>query len=171
MVWINFNFSWSSTLYSTGRSKHFCILSLRSRTYEYSDDESACSCYRLYPPYRKTIGGEKGERGIKEITGQGTVTHDVGYGKACSLDCVLKRYDWITYMPVTECRRNGVAIHNRFGSGRDPIWLDTVTCTGNERSLTECGHIPWGQHDCRHSEDVAISCNKSLSEFRKSLLS
>jgi len=99
------------------------------------------------------------------------VTHDVGYEKACSLKCVLKRCDLIMYMLVTEFRRIGVAIHNRFGPGNDPIWLGTVNCTGNERSLTECGHNPWGQHDCTHTGDVAISCNQSLSVIRKSLSS
>jgi len=72
------------------------------------------------------------------------------------------------FMLVIECRRIGVAIRNRFGSGKDPIWLDTVNCSGKERSLTECGHNPWGQHDCTHNEDVAISCNQSLSVIRKS---
>jgi len=60
-------------------------------------------------------------------------------------------------------------IHNRFGKGRDPVWLDTVNCTGNESSLDECGHNEWGQHDCSHNEDVAISCNQTFSAVRKSV--
>jgi len=66
------------------------------------------------------------------------------------------------------CRRLGEVIRNRFGEGNDPIWLDEVNCAGDERSLAECGHDPWGQNDCSHSEDVAIACNMTISVIRKS---
>ena len=59
-----------------------------------------------------------------------------------------------------------MVVHNRFGPGKDPIWLDAVVCTGDEDSLTDCEHDPWGQNDCSHEEDVAIMCNHTL--FRKS---
>ena len=39
------------------------------------------------------------------------------------------------------------------------IWLDDVQCTGTETSIIECSHrLPWGSHNCGHSEDVAIRC-------------
>lgn len=39
-----------------------------------------------------------------------------------------------------------------------PIWLDNVKCQGNERNLLECRHLPVGEGDCAHYEDIGISC-------------
>ncbi|XP_065193123.1 proprotein convertase subtilisin/kexin type 5-like [Sycon ciliatum] len=38
------------------------------------------------------------------------------------------------------------------------IWLSAVNCQGNETSVLNCEHGGWGQHYCRHDEDVAIEC-------------
>ena len=47
-----------------------------------------------------------------------------------------------------------------FGPGQDhePIWLDTLTCTGDEENLNQCNHNGWGFHDCTHTEDIAVTC-------------
>lgn len=58
-----------------------------------------------------------------------------------------------------------MVIRNRFGPGEGPIWLDTLNCTGDESRLDVCDHNEWGQHDCSHDEDVAISC---MGVLRKS---
>ena len=43
------------------------------------------------------------------------------------------------------------------------IWLDSVSCTGREVELSECGHDSWGVNDCSRSEDVAVSCVGNLA--------
>ena len=50
---------------------------------------------------------------------------------------------------------------DRFGGGEDPIWMDDVQCTGSEDSLFNCTHRGFGVHDCKHREDVGITCGKS----------
>lgn len=49
-----------------------------------------------------------------------------------------------------------------FGQGNGPIWLDDVTCTGNENSLLNCQVKPWGDQNCMHNEDVGVDCNAAM---------
>ena len=56
--------------------------------------------------------------------------------------------------------RQGISLGNAFGPGNGSIWLDDVTCRGNEPSLGDCLHEPWGSHNCLHTEDVSISCHE-----------
>ena len=49
-------------------------------------------------------------------------------------------------------------MYNRYGVSDGPIWLDDVQCNGTETSLDECSHSDWRVHNCRHTEDVAVSC-------------
>ncbi|XP_052791732.1 sushi, von Willebrand factor type A, EGF and pentraxin domain-containing protein 1-like, partial [Mya arenaria] len=46
-----------------------------------------------------------------------------------------------------------------FGAGSGPIWLDDVTCQGDEASIDACTFSAWGQQNCGHSEDVGVNCN------------
>uniref|UniRef100_A0A3Q0RGG0 SRCR domain-containing protein n=1 Tax=Amphilophus citrinellus TaxID=61819 RepID=A0A3Q0RGG0_AMPCI len=42
-----------------------------------------------------------------------------------------------------------------FGEGTGEIWLDDVSCSGSESSLTE----GFGTHDCGHNEDAGVVCS------------
>ena len=55
----------------------------------------------------------------------------------------------------------GAAIRNRHGPGTGPIWLSEVICAGTESDIEQCAHRPWGDNNCRHTEDVSISCGES----------
>ncbi|NWR03127.1 C163A protein, partial [Paradoxornis webbianus] len=46
----------------------------------------------------------------------------------------------------------------RFGPGPGPVWLDGLTCTGEEGAPSECRHKGWGVHTCEHSEDAGVVC-------------
>ena len=48
----------------------------------------------------------------------------------------------------------GSAAHNQ------PIWLQNVVCSGDERDLADClgAGESWTLGDCTHAEDVAVIC-------------
>uniref|UniRef100_A0AAZ1Y5R7 SRCR domain-containing protein n=1 Tax=Oreochromis aureus TaxID=47969 RepID=A0AAZ1Y5R7_OREAU len=46
-----------------------------------------------------------------------------------------------------------------FGAGTGQIWLDRVTCSGNESSLTDCQHSGFQSNRCEHGQDAAVICS------------
>ena len=45
------------------------------------------------------------------------------------------------------------------GDNAEPIWLDDVTCNGDESSLAECPRgVAIGDSNCEHREDIAVEC-------------
>ena len=57
---------------------------------------------------------------------------------------------------------SGAAIGSAyFGQGSGSIWLNNVTCAGNESTLASCGHIGLGITSiCNHYEDAGVRCSE-----------
>ena len=64
------------------------------------------------------------------------------------------------------CRQLGFGSSGRsyskayFGQGSGTIWLNNVTCTGNESTLARCGHLGVDiTTSCNHDMDAGVACN------------
>ena len=51
-----------------------------------------------------------------------------------------------------------------FGQGTGPIMLDDVNCIGRESTIFACSHRNYGEHDCKHYEDVGVICYGESSQ-------
>uniref|UniRef100_A0A8C5UT88 Lysyl oxidase homolog n=1 Tax=Microcebus murinus TaxID=30608 RepID=A0A8C5UT88_MICMU len=57
----------------------------------------------------------------------------------------------------------------KYGPGTGRIWLDNLSCTGTEKSVTECASRGWGNSDCTHDEDAGVICkDQRLPGFKDS---
>ena len=61
---------------------------------------------------------------------------------------------------------SGIAIRSAgFGHGSGSIWLNSVTCTGNESTLASCGHLGVGvTKNCNHFKDASVICSQDFSK-------
>lgn len=48
---------------------------------------------------------------------------------------------------------------NNFSAGSGRIWMDHVSCRGNESALWNCKHDGWGKHNCTHQQDAGVTCS------------
>ena len=51
-----------------------------------------------------------------------------------------------------------------YPGGTGPVWLSDLSCSGEEKSLTECGHSGWGKNNCDHGKDVEVICHSPPTE-------
>ncbi|KAI8478938.1 Immunoglobulin super DCC subclass member 3, partial [Branchiostoma belcheri] len=46
-----------------------------------------------------------------------------------------------------------------YGAGKGQIWMDNVSCRGDERELFHCLQREFGVNDCNHHEDAGVQCS------------
>lgn len=46
-----------------------------------------------------------------------------------------------------------------YGQAPGPIWIDQIRCNRREaKSVLDCEHSGWGEHDCQKREDAGVDC-------------
>ncbi|XP_029474408.1 neurotrypsin isoform X2 [Rhinatrema bivittatum] len=81
---------------------------------------------------------------------------------------------WTELNTLVVCRQLGFKYGKSFLDGHSegipgPIWLDDVSCSGQESSILQCSRREWGKHDCSHAEDVKLTCYPDNADHRISL--
>ena len=54
------------------------------------------------------------------------------------------------------------AMTKTFEGGDGTIFLENVGCSGAESHLIQCSHPPINVHNCDHSDDAGVICNREL---------
>ncbi|CAJ1078187.1 scavenger receptor cysteine-rich type 1 protein M130-like [Xyrichtys novacula] len=99
--------------------------------------------------------------GTNRCNGRVELYHDGQWGTVCD-------DRWGMQEAAVACREmncgNALSVRYKafYGTGTDQVWLDDVECTGYEKSLGDCPHRGFGQHDCDHSEDAGVECSETV---------
>ncbi|XP_042317045.1 neurotrypsin-like isoform X2 [Sceloporus undulatus] len=115
-------------------------------------EDAGVTCNPFSESSIRLAGGHSPNEGRVEVYYNG------GWGCVCD-------DGWTGINAQVACRQLGfsgparLASEGEFASGQGFILLDDVACTGTERSLFDCPHSNWGQHDCSHEEDVGVHCS------------
>uniref|UniRef100_K1RZC1 Latrophilin-2 n=1 Tax=Magallana gigas TaxID=29159 RepID=K1RZC1_MAGGI len=100
----------------------------------------------------RLVGGKNPFEGRVEIFHSGI------WGTICDDRWTYKEAGVICHMLGAMRENATVKANAEYGNGVGSIWLDDVTCVGNETSIVNCSHNEWGNHDCTHAEDVGVIC-------------
>ena len=49
--------------------------------------------------------------------------------------------------------------------GESRVWLKSLSCVGNERSLFECVHEGLGSHDCKGERKAGVLCRSKGAKY------
>ena len=95
--------------------------------------------------------------GATNLEGRVEVYHNDQWGTICS-------NDWDLNAAIVVCRQLGYygdANSAQFGPGSvsQPIWLDDLSCNGDENYITDCTHDNWANNDCHHWQDAGVTCS------------
>ncbi|KAG7509550.1 hypothetical protein JOB18_047524 [Solea senegalensis] len=98
--------------------------------------------------------------GTHKCSGRVEVYHYGTWGSVCD-------DKWGLQEAAVVCREmncgNAISVKYKafYGSGHEQVWMDDTECTGLEKSLADCPHRGFGDHDCDHTEDAGVECSET----------
>ena len=119
----------------------------------------------IYQSILRVVGQQEGavrlvnNRDGVSVCGRVEIFHDRQWGTVCD-------DRWNTAGGNVVCKQLGYLRAERifytahYGRGTGPIWMDSVQCGDGDNSLADCDHRGWGVHDCSHSEDAGVCCER-----------
>ncbi|XP_029352823.1 deleted in malignant brain tumors 1 protein-like isoform X2 [Echeneis naucrates] len=122
------------------------------------DSKEACVDATLYCTNSKPL---RLMNGTHRCSGRVEVFHDGHWGTVCD-------DRWGIQEANVVCREmncgNALAVKYKayYGRGDQQVWMDDVECTGTEKSLADCPHRGFGEHDCDHNEDAGVECSETI---------
>eukprot|EP00062_Callorhinchus_milii_P026090 gi/632987796/ref/XP_007882754.1/ PREDICTED: deleted in malignant brain tumors 1 protein-like isoform X4 [Callorhinchus milii] len=96
--------------------------------------------------------------GNNMCSGRVEVLHNSTWGSVCG-------DHWGTEEATVVCRllncgeATSATGNASFGQGTGPVWLSDVRCNGTEAALDQCPAKPYGNNNCRHSQDAGLTCS------------
>ncbi|RDD42220.1 Mucin-like protein, partial [Trichoplax sp. H2] len=100
----------------------------------------------------RLVGGSTSNKGRLEIYHNnqwGTICHD-GFGVSDGR-VACRQLGYTGFVKYQCCANLG-------GQGTGPIWLEGISCSGNEYNILDCGNKGWSNTDCDHKEDIGVEC-------------
>ncbi|NXL87386.1 DMBT1 protein, partial [Alectura lathami] len=107
--------------------------------------------------------------GLNKCSGRVEVFYNNEWGTVCD-------DNWDMNDAAVVCRQLGCGTalsapgSARFGWGSSRIWLDEVSCTGEENDISQCKAKTWGVHNCHHGEDAGVVCLGNLTSVNLRLV-
>nr|XP_025033591.1 deleted in malignant brain tumors 1 protein-like [Pelodiscus sinensis] len=143
----------------TCREQHSSLWQCPSRPWEQQSCDNRAEETHITCPDRdklRLVGGEGNCSGRVEVWYRGS------WGTVCD-------DSWDLADANVACKQLGCGAavsapgEAAFGEGTGPIWVETLDCRGTESSLWDCRAKPWGDSNCGHKEDAAVSCSALTS--------
>ncbi|KAH9493195.1 Deleted in malignant brain tumors 1 protein [Bulinus truncatus] len=131
-----------------------------------STDLAGVKCFPVIENFIRLVQGGKSYQGTVEVfynNRWGTVCDDHWSANAAQVVCSMLGYVRVGAKAVSE---------NGFNSTQyNDFWLDEVQCFGNEKSLFDCTHLPWGVENCGPVEQAGVRCTPGMCQVYPRTLS